>query len=299
MKSLAIEKQTFTYKTVDGCQLQADVYTNPPLAPRPVLLWIHGGALISGSRSQLPPYQLERYIQAGFTVVSIDYRLAPETQLEQIIEDLRDAYAWIITRGPQYFGLDGERVAVVGHSAGGYLTLMAGHCVQPRPKAVVAFYGYGDIIGEWYTRPDPFYCKQAPVSIEDARRTVGNGVVTEARGGERGRFYLYCRQTGRWPIEVAGHDPDLEQGWFKDFCPLHNVTSNYPPALLIHGVPDTDVPYEQSLLMAQQLAAHKVEHELITLPELGHAFDTKAGAEHSPEVLTIFNRVVEFLCTHG
>jgi acetyl esterase/lipase len=299
MKPLVIEKQTFTYKTVDGCQLQADVYISQPLAPRPVLLWIHGGALISGSRSQLPAYQLEIYLRAGFTVVSIDYRLAPETQLEQIIEDLRDAYTWIITHGPHLFELDGERVAVVGHSAGGYLTLMAGHCVQPRPKAVVAFYGYGDIIGEWYSRPDPFYCNQATVSVEDARRAVGHGVVTEARGGERGFFYLYCRQTGRWPIEVAGHDPDLEPEWFRGFCPLHNVTSNYPPTLLIHGVPDTDVPYEQSPLMAQQLAVHKVEHELITLPVLGHAFDMRAGAEHSTEVLTIFGQVVEFLGTHG
>src|SRR5688572_3381557 len=127
MKSLAIEKQTYTYKTVDGCLLQSDVYVTQPLAPRPVLLWLHGGALIAGSRSSLPVYQMEAYVRAGFTVVAIDYRLAPETKLEGIIEDLRDAYGWIIAHGPQLFALDGERVVVVGHSAGGYLTLMAGY----------------------------------------------------------------------------------------------------------------------------------------------------------------------------
>ncbi len=84
-------------------------------APRPrrraaVPMWIHGGALIMGSREGLPAYQLERYLAAGLTVVSIDYRLAPETKMPAIIEDVRDAYAWILREGPALFGLDGDRV---------------------------------------------------------------------------------------------------------------------------------------------------------------------------------------------
>ncbi len=280
---MAIEKQTFTYKVGNGFTLQADVYACQPLTPRPVLLWIHGGCLMYGERGQLRSYQLESYLQAGFTVVAIDYRLAPESKLELILEDLRDAYAWCLTEGPRLFGLDGERVVVVGHSAGGYLTLMAGFCVQPRPKALVSFYGYGDIIGEWYSRPDPFYCEQPAVSEEEARRN-------------RDLFYLYCRQTGRWPLEVAGHDPDREPQWFVPFCPLQNVTNEYPPTLLIHGVLDTDVPYAQSHLMAQALAAHKVEYELLTLPTAGHGFDRK---DDDPQVAEVFSRVIEFLRTHS
>jgi acetyl esterase/lipase len=238
---------------------------------------------------------MEAYIQAGFTVVAIDYRLAPETKLEGIVEDLRDAYNWIIAQGPQRFALDGERVVVVGHSAGGYLTLLAGYCVQPRPRALVAFYGYGDIAGEWYSRPDPFYCEQPTISPEDARQAVGQVTVAEGRNRERIRFYHYCRQTGRWPIEVAGHDPELERAWFANFCPLHNVTNQYPPTLLIHGLLDTDVPYVQSVLMAQQLSTHQIEHQLLTLPTLGHGFDTMARAEHSSETQAVLGQVIEFL----
>jgi acetyl esterase/lipase len=282
MTTFAIDKQTYTYKTVDGNALLADVYVSQPPAPRPVVIWIHGGCLMYGDRDQLMPYQMEKYLQAGFTVVSIDYRLAPETKLPLIIEDLQDLYAWVLAQGPSLFWLDGERVAVVGHSAGGYLTLMAGFCVEPRPKTLVSFYGYGDITGEWYSRPDPFYCQQPLVSAEEAQRN-------------RGLFYLYCRQTGRWPLEVGDHDPAIEPQWFIPYSPVQNVTGEYPPTLLVHGVPDTDVPYEQSVLMAEQFALHEVVYKFITLADLGHAFDFMKGAENDPQVQVVFDQVIEFL----
>jgi acetyl esterase/lipase len=296
---LSIEKQTHTYKTVGDTAIQADVYTSQPLAPRPVLLWIHGGALINGSRSQLASFRMEEYLRAGFTVVSIDYRLAPETKIDGILADVQDAYAWIVREGPQLFALDGERIAVAGQSAGGYLTLMTGICAQPRPKALVAFYGYGDIIGDWYSRPDAFYRRQPLLSEEEARSGVGHGIATEGQGGgPRSRFYLYCRQNGLWPSEVGGHDPAVEPQWFTPYCPVQNVTSAYPPTLLLHGVRDTDVPYEQSLMMADQLAAHNVEHEFFTSPEGGHGFDGRRGSEDTPEVAAAYAKVIEFLCRH-
>jgi acetyl esterase/lipase len=281
----AFEKHTFTYKIVDGDALQADVYVTQPAIARPVVIWIHGGCLMYGDRNQLKEYSLQRYLQAGFTVVSIDYRLAPETMIGEIIEDLKDLYAWVLQEGPRLFALDGERVAVVGHSAGGYLTLMTGFCVQPRPKALVSFYGYGDIIEEWYSRPDPFYRQQPLVSEEEAHRN-------------RGLFYLYCRQTGRWPIEVSGHDPDLEPEFFTPYCPADNVTSAYTPTVLIHGVLDTDVPYSQSVQMAEQFKAHNVEHLFITLPQMGHGFPSKEGEPPSADEVDVYNQVEEFLLKH-
>jgi len=80
--------RTFTYKTVGNCALQVDVYRPPEDTIRPLILWIHGGALIGGYRGDISMYQLKRYIQAGFAVASVDYRLAPETKLPQILEDV-------------------------------------------------------------------------------------------------------------------------------------------------------------------------------------------------------------------
>ena len=47
---------------------------------------------------------------------------------------------------------------------------------------------------------------------------------------------------------------------------LKNVTKEYPPTLMVHGTKDTDVPYVQAVLMAEQLKQHGVEHKLVTIP---------------------------------
>ncbi|MHB1356936.1 MAG: alpha/beta hydrolase [Anaerolineae bacterium] len=285
-------KTTCTYKTVGNLAIRADVYRNPGDTLRPAVIWIHGGALIMGSREGINSTQLEKYLGAGYTVISIDYRLAPQARLPQIIEDLRDAHRWVRAQGAALYRIDPERIAVVGHSAGGYLALMAGFVLDPRPEAVVSFYGYGDITGAWYSRPDPFYLQQPAVSREEALESVGSGVVSEEHGSNRWRFYLRCRQQGTWPMEVAGLDPDQESAAFDAFCPQRNVTSAYPPTLLLHGDQDTDVPYELSVQMAGELEHHGVHYEFATLPGRGHGFD---GAMDDPAVAAAFERVLAFL----
>jgi acetyl esterase/lipase len=165
---------------------------------------------------------------------------------------------------------------------------MAGFSVHPpRPKALVSFYGYGDIVGEWYTRPDPYYSKEPAVSPEEARQGVGGPVISGSQfvgfSDPRWLFYLFCRQQGLWPREVAGYDPDTDLQVFERFCPVRNVTRDYPRTLLLHGDQDTDVPFELSKQMAAALKAHNVPHRLITMKGLGHVFDVfPDGTEGKP-----------------
>src|ERR1043165_5705661 len=287
---------TYTFKTVHDLKIQADVYRVPGEEIRPVIVWIHGGALILGQRTGLRADQRDRYLKAGYVIVSIDYRLAPETKLKGIIEDVQDAFKWVRAKGPELYKIDPKRVGVVGHSAGGYLTLMTGFVVEPRPQALVPFYGYGDITNEWYSRPDPFYRKTRPlVSKEDAYKAIGNKETTTSTP-ERGKFYLYCRQNGLWPKEVAGHDPDKEPRAFDHFCPIRNVTKEYPPTLLLHGDNDTDVPHQQSVDMAKELKRVGVPHEFISLPGYGHGFDGKGMKD--AKVAAAFDQVEAFLKKH-
>src|SRR5690242_11997639 len=95
VQGAAAEPQTFVYKKAGGCEIKADVFGSEVGPRKPVAVWIHGGALILGSR-KLPADSriLRALLEAGFTVVSIDYRLAPETKLPGIIEDVRDAFRW-------------------------------------------------------------------------------------------------------------------------------------------------------------------------------------------------------------
>jgi acetyl esterase/lipase len=290
------EPKTYTYKTVGDLPIKADVYRLHGDDVRPALVWIHGGALIMGQRGGPSIAQRKRYLDAGHVIVSIDYRLAPETKLAAIIEDLRDAIGWVRTKGPDLYQIDPKRVGVVGHSAGGYLTLMAGFAVEPRPQALVAFYGYGDVDGDWYARPDPFYRQTRPlVSKEDAYRAIGTKEIAEGNVQGRGLFYLYCRQNGLWPQEVVGHDPSNEPRAFDRFCPVRNVTGNYPPTLLLHGDNDTDVPHEQSVAMAAELKRAGVPHELISIKGGGHGFDSKM---QDADVSAAFDKIELFLKKH-
>ena len=102
-------------------------------------------------------------------LVSIDYRLAPEVKLPAIIEDLKDAFTWIREKGPPLFHANPEKLVVSGGSAGGYLALMSGICVEPRPTALVA------------------YCTLPPSRAADCK---GGGIQRGGRQGPVGRRFL-------------------------------------------------------------------------------------------------------------
>jgi acetyl esterase/lipase len=129
---------THIYKTVGELPLRADVFRPDDRGGRPIVLWVHGGGLVHGHRRGLPEDQRRLYLQSGHVVVCIDYRLAPETKLPGILEDLGDAWAWVRGHATEIGG-DPERIAVVGQSAGGHLALAAGQRLHPAPRAIVSF----------------------------------------------------------------------------------------------------------------------------------------------------------------
>src|SRR5207247_2308609 len=128
-----IRMETFTYKRVGSLEIKADVHRADDEVRRPAVVWIHGGALINGHRAGIDGRVRKMMLKAGYAIVSIDYRLAPETKLPAILEDVEDAFRWIRNEGPRLVQVDASRVAVVGGSAGGYLTLTTGFRVRPRP----------------------------------------------------------------------------------------------------------------------------------------------------------------------
>ncbi|MFT3870402.1 MAG: alpha/beta hydrolase [Nibricoccus sp.] len=300
-------KQTFTYKTVGSMAIKADVYRPPGEGLRPIIVWIHPGGLIMGSRAMLLLDECERFLRAGFIVVAIDYRLAPETKLPEILADIADAFKWVRGAGATLFDGDPKRVVAVGSSAGGYLALMAGARVQPRLNAIVSFYGYGDIGGEWYNRPSPFYATLPRVSHQDAHRAIGVKEISEAPVRERNAFYIYCRQNGSWPYEVVGPLPNAGPAPYAAFSVERLVTKDFPPTLLLHGDQDVDVPFEMSERMAAKLAEHRVEHRFIRMEGFNHAFDVfpsyppegpPVGLSR-PKVAEAFEGVVSFLVKHS
>ncbi|MHC4397060.1 MAG: alpha/beta hydrolase [Planctomycetota bacterium] len=270
-------KKTYTYKTIADVHIKADVYRHDDTKLRPIVVWLHGGALVMGSRRHVEQNIRQLCQNEGFILVSLDYRLAPEVKLPAIIDDITDAFRWIRQKGPGLFYADTRKIVVTGGSAGGYLTMMTGLCIDPRPTALVAYYGYGDVDGHWYTRPSTYYLNNDPLWIkEEVYKAVGGRVLTSTTSRttptskQRSNYYHYLRQHGLWTAEVTGFDPRTETDWITPYCPVRNITARYPPIMMIHGTDDNDVPYEKSARMAEELNRHNVTNELITIPGAGH-----------------------------
>lgn len=125
---------TFTYKLLPYTSLHADVYfpmNEASKPPSPIILFIHGGAWISGSRKEISPAYFYEFLQRNFVVVSIDYRLLPESDfVTGQLEDIRDVESWLRSTLPEIMlaeyqrRINGDKIVILGVSAGAHLALL-------------------------------------------------------------------------------------------------------------------------------------------------------------------------------
>jgi len=291
-------KVTRVYKLAGTLPIKLDVHL-PDLVTgttdieerlRPAVLYFHGGGLIWGMRNRVLDEYVERFVKAGIVLVSADYRLAPESDLPAIAEDVEDALAWVRGLGSAEFSIDPARVAVMGWSAGAYLALLSGTLPEP-PRAVISIAGYGDILGDWCTRPSQAYLRQELVEDTEAMQHIRHEPLSEGPDS-RFTFYLWCRQQGRWVQEVTGLNPRLNRNELLRYCPVNNVGSHYPATILLHGDADTDVPVEQSRQMAAALQTAARPHQLVIVEGGGHGFDFETQL---PEVRDALDRLTAFV----
>lgn len=288
------ERVTVVYKQAGGVDIKAAVFADSATTPRPTVMWIHGGGLINGHRDQLFAPVRDFAFTNGYVLVSLDYRLAPETKLPAILTDIEDALRWLRSDGANRFNVDPKRIAVSGGSAGGFLTLAAGFRAQPPPRVLLAFWGYGDLLGDWAAAPSPHARhNQKKVSAEEAAREGSGPAVADSRErkGDGSAIYIHGRQTGEWPKLVSGFDPRREPEKFQPLLPLKNVSAKFPPTVLVHGTADTDVPFEQSQLMVREFKKHGVKFELLPVADAEHGL---AGGD-ADEIKEAYRKAFEFV----
>lgn len=283
--------ESIVYKKTEQSSIYADIYYHG--SQTPVIIYIHSGALIFGTRKWLPIEQVEIYKNAGFSVISIDYRLAPETNFQLIIEDVEDALKWVRSTVSKMYDFNTDKIALIGSSAGAYLSLVSG-TMECRPNAIVSFYGYGDILGKWYSEPNEFYCRRPIVNLVEAEKYLSDSEVSEG-SWERFNYYLWCRQHGTWVEKVTGFNRDIDSELLRKYNPVDNISKYFPPTLFLHGDKDTDVPYEQSLIMYEELRKVGIETELITVNGADHVFDQNMN---DVQVKKAFEKTVGFLKKH-
>jgi acetyl esterase/lipase len=268
-----VRKETFVYKEVGGVEVRADVFVPEGVeGPRPVIAWFHGGALLLGNRGMIPPQVKGLSEEEGFVVISFGYRLGPEATIGEIVEDVRDGVNWIREKGPELFGADPEKVLVAGASAGGYLALMSGVVVEPKPVAIVSYWGFGDLLGDWVTVSGK---KASPMTREEAYAKLDGKVLTatnQENGGGRSVFFFWVKSNGLWTKEMSGLDPGVEEDRAKlvKLCPVRNVGEDFPPTMFLHGTKDQDVPYSESVGMVAKLKEVGIERKFLTVEGGGH-----------------------------
>ncbi len=282
--------ETVVYREAAGCSIGAVLYP-AAVSQAPLLVYIHGGGLIWGTKEDMNKQQIARYNEAGFNVLSVDYRLAPETKLPGIREDIEALFKWVKEEASGQFGFDPERVAAVGGSAGGYLALLAG-TFRVRPDAIVSFYGYGQVTGDWYRNPSPHFTSMPAVPKLLADQLVRSSAIAAAPIQQRYAIYLYCRQSGTWLDWVAGEGLAGNETKLDNYAPVRLADAEYPATLLIHGDADEDVPYSESLAMKEKLDALGVCNELLTIPQGKHNFDADMD---DPDSIHAVEKAIQFL----
>lgn len=208
--------------------------------PLPTLLLIHGGGFLTGSKSDL--HTLARHwVERGYAVVVLEYRLAPEHIYPAPVQDAFCALAWLQVYATDY-GFDIQKLAVLGESVGGTLAALLGTVDDAR----LYMHGCPYTLSEkpWTQAVIAFY-----------------PVVNLDLAGYSGFFEPYLGVP-------CAESPDL----WAEASPLHWVDGDDPPFLLIHGLWDVRVPVTESESLAHALESAGVSVELMKLPRTDHRF---------------------------
>ena len=252
---------------------RAAIYQEQGAAPRAVIIYLHGGALIYGSRLDLPDTHKKALCGAGYAILAADYPLCPEARLPQIVEDVSATVDWYLGAREELFG-SRPGYFLFGRSAGAYLCLLAMRReFAERPLGIISYYGYGLLCGGWYNAPSSFYCRY-PMMPDSSIRKSGGRVNYELPMPLGYGTYVALRQRGEWGRYLGGgDDARYTLRGFDASCA--------PPLFIAHSTGDTDVPYDEYL--ALKTLFPNAAHYSACLPK--HDFDADPDAPSTAELL--------------
>lgn len=225
-----------TYSSVPGFRpLSLDLHLPADSGSSPVVLFLHGGGWMMGSRRQFCFFPATetfgRLVEEGWAVVATDYRLSGEATFPAQLDDAAAALAWIRENAARY-GLDAELIVAWGESAGGQLAALLGLDPTTGLRGVI----------DWYAPTD--------LSSVPAAPTPAGPPTREAR--------------------LLGGDPTDLGDLTRSASPLYQVTASAPPFFIAHGLDDVAIPPSQSQRLATALNEAGVAADLQLVPGAGH-----------------------------
>jgi acetyl esterase/lipase len=220
----------------------------PALKNRPGVIVIHGGGWIEGDKESMLETFCLPFVEQGFVVANVEYRLANAATAPAAVSDVLEAAKWFRDRAADY-KVDPNQIVATGSSAGAQLAMMVGMAPEsaglgPSIKiaAIINFYGISNVLDQL---EGPHLQKYAVTWIPE--------------------------QPGR--IELA-----------KKLSPITYVRKGLPPVLSIHGDADPVVAYDQSVRLTKELKAAGDQAELITVPGGQHGFAPEEMSKLWPQI---------------
>lgn len=320
-------------------------------SPAPLLVWVHGGAWRFGTNQALRDTILRTpggeqpntqalmrtaFQQAGWAVASINYRYSHQALFPGALHDVKEAVRFFRANAHE-FGIDPQRIAVAGGSAGGHLSMMVAHTgdsaasdgsggdpasapehaehdeyfegraasAYPSHSSQVAaaasFYGVSDLRTIFTDRPLAGYALDHPEDDGAEWRLLGSthpvpaDVSTiEASKGERAVPGVCIERAQKnWerahPIDAVRPQKRVNK---IESASAQGASGGATPLMLVHGISDSCVPYQQSVRVYQALRTRQVPTDLVLVPDAEHGDSRCFSPDIVQQMLQFFNRTV-------
>jgi acetyl esterase/lipase len=233
----------------------------------PLIIHIHGGGWRGGSKY---PCSFVGMVNRGYVVASIEYRFSQKAVFPAQIQDCQAAIRWLRGNAAKY-SIDPQRVGVIGGSAGGHLSALVGTA------------GGADAfppIGDHRDQSDRVQC------VCDIFGPANFATVMQQAAADPNVRNIFKFNSDSDPYSLLiGASLENNPEKTSAVSPVHYISPDDPPMLILHGTHDALVPYAQSVELEAALKAQKIPAWLQTLPGAGHG----GGAFTKPKVLSLVN----------
>ena len=223
-----------------------------------VLLYIHGGGFVAGNLDYACGFGSMLAVKCGIKVFTVEYRLAPENPYPAALDDIMDAYGYLLSGG-----FEPSRIAICGESAGGGLCYSLCQKLRDKgrtmPAGIIAISPWTDLTlkndsYEINKKDDPCLTKERLKYYADCYLY---GATTDAKG----RLH---------PKQNSSPESDLEQKCDRRVSPLFDSLEKMPESLIFVG--DDEIMYDDSALMHEKLISAGCKSELVIAHGLWHGY---------------------------
>jgi acetyl esterase/lipase len=262
----ARDRLNIAYATVEGRTLALDLHL-PAAANPPLVVYLHGGAWSAGDKTQYPEF----LVAGGFAVASVDFRSSRDARFPANVQDIKAAVRFLRAKAREY-GYRADRIAISGTSSGGHLAALVG-----TTNGMAELEGTA---GEYIKESSAV---QAIISWYGA----SNFTTILAQSTP---FGLNVREPALKTL--LGGTPEELPALAKLASPVAHVGAGDPPALLMHGNQDRQMPINQTLELEAAYRRAKLPVDTLILDSAGHGDRAFMGGEPAERALAFLRQTI-------